>query len=210
MGFCERFIGLIFGIVSNDWYFVLISEKSYGFFKSTRGVKQRNPLSPTLFILATKELSRGLNALHWNHHFFGFGLPKWSPKINYLAYADDKIIFSSSDATSLQLIMEVLRANEVASGQLINKTKLAVCMHHSTDDEVVRKVQRITGIQRREFPFTYLGCPIFYSRRRMNYYEGLMKKILDQLQSWKGKLLSIGGRAVLISNVLQSMPIHLL
>ncbi|XP_075099099.1 uncharacterized protein LOC142175984 [Nicotiana tabacum] len=185
MGFCERFIRLIFGIVSNNWYSVLINGQPYGFFKSTRGVKQEDPLSPTLFILAAKALSRGLNALHLNLYFCGFGLPKWSPNINHLAYADDTIIFSSSDFTSVQLIMEVIYAYEVAR-QLINKSKSAVYMHHSTDDEVVRKVQRITGIQRREFPFTYLGCPIFYSRRRMNYYEGLMKKILDQLQSWKG------------------------
>lgn len=44
----------------------------------------------------------------------------------------------------------------------------------------------------------------------MDYYQGLMKKVLGKLQSWKVKLLSIGGRAVLISRVLQSMPIHLL
>lgn len=33
---------------------------------------------------------------------------------------------------------------------------------------------------------------------------------MDKLQSWKGKLLSIRGRAMLISHVVQSMPIHLL
>ncbi|XP_016492627.1 uncharacterized protein LOC107812111 [Nicotiana tabacum] len=106
--------------------------------------------------------------------------------------------------------MEVLSAYEVASGQLINKSKSTVYVHLSTNDDAVRKVQRITGIQRQDFPFTYLGCPIFYSTRRINYYEGLIKKILDQLQSWKGKLMSMGGREVLISHVLQSMTIHLL
>lgn len=65
-------------------------------------------------------------------------------------------------------------------------------------------------IGRQEFPFTYLGYPIFYARRKMIYYQGLITKVFDKLQSWKGKLLSIGGRAVLTSNVLQSMPIHLL
>lgn len=44
----------------------------------------------------------------------------------------------------------------------------------------------------------------------MDYYQGLIIKVLDKLQSWKGKLLSIRGRAILISHVLQSMPIHLL
>lgn len=85
--------------------------------------------------------------------------------------------------------------------QLINKSKSAVYLHHSASDEVVDKVQRITGISEQEFPFTYLGCPIFYTRRKMNHYQGLINKVLDKLQSWKGKLLSIGGRIVLISIV---------
>lgn len=144
-------------------------------------MKQGDPLSPTLFILAAEALSRGLNALHLNLYFCGYGLPKWSPKINHLAYADDTIIFSSSDATSLQLIIEVLYAYEAASGQLINKIKSFLYLHQSASEEVVDKVQRITGIDRHEFPFTYLGCPIMYSGRKMNHCEGLMNKILDKL-----------------------------
>nr|XP_016490008.1 PREDICTED: uncharacterized protein LOC107809826 [Nicotiana tabacum] len=84
----------------------------YGFFKSTRRVKQGDPLSPTLFILAVEALGRGLNTLHVNLYFCEFGLPK----INHLAYDDDIIIFSSSNVTSVQLVMEVLSAYEVALG----------------------------------------------------------------------------------------------
>lgn len=106
--------------------------------------------------------------------------------------------------------MEVLSSYENASGQLINKTKSAFYIHHSTREEVSAKVQTIIGIGRQQFSFTYLGYPIFYSRSRMEFYQGLISKVLDKLQGWKGKLLSIGGRAVLISHILQSMPIHLL
>ncbi|XP_070021012.1 uncharacterized protein [Nicotiana sylvestris] len=210
MRFTERLIRIVFGLVSNNWYFILINGQAHGFFKSSRRVKQGDPVSPTLFILAAEALSRGLNALHTNLYFCGFGMPKWSPKINHLAYADDMIIFSSSDETSLMLIIQVLKAYEAASGQLVSKTKSAVYLHHLTDTEVVSKVERITGIHRNDFPIIYLGCPIFYARRKLEYYQPLITKVMDKLQSWQSKLLLVGGRAVLISHVLQSMPMHLL
>ncbi|XP_075075707.1 uncharacterized protein LOC142162797 [Nicotiana tabacum] len=120
------------------------------------------------------------------------------------------IIFPSSDETSLMLIMQVLKAYENASGQLVNKTKSVVYLHHLTDMEVVSKVERIRGIHRNDFPIIYLGCPIFYAKRKLEFYQPLITKVMDKLQSWQGKLLSVGGRAVLISQVLQSMPMHLL
>ncbi|XP_075074764.1 uncharacterized protein LOC142162321 [Nicotiana tabacum] len=196
MGFTERLIGVVFGLVSNNWYSILINGQAHGFFKSSRGIKQGDPVSPTLFILAAEALSRGLNALHTNLYFCGFGMPKWSPKINHLAYADDMIIFSSSDETSLMLIMQVLKAYENASGQLVNKTKSAVYLHHLTDMEVVSKVERITGIHRNDFPIIYLGCPIFYARRKLEFYQPLITKVMDKLQSWKDKLLSVGAGTV--------------
>ncbi|XP_075088106.1 uncharacterized protein LOC142170170 [Nicotiana tabacum] len=144
MGFSEAFIGLIFNLIGNNWYFVLIIGQPNGFFKSSRGVKQGDPLSPTLFILAAEALSRGLNSLHTNLYFCGFGMPKWSPKINHLSYADDTIIFCSSDETSLRLVMEVLQAYESSSGQLVNKTKSATYLHHLTDNE--KKGRLLPGI----------------------------------------------------------------
>lgn len=44
----------------------------------------------------------------------------------------------------------------------------------------------------------------------MEFYQVLINNVLNKLHGWKVKLLSIGGRAVLISHVLQSMPIHFL
>lgn len=37
-----------------------------------------------------------------------------------------------------------------------------------------------------------------------------MKKVQNKLQAWKGKLLSFGGKFVLINHVLQSILIYLL
>ncbi|XP_075099049.1 uncharacterized protein LOC142175937 [Nicotiana tabacum] len=147
-------------------------EEATGFFKSIRGVKKCNPLSPTLFILAAGVLGRALHALYDNPYFNACVMPKWSQNINYLCYADDTIIFSSSHYGAIQLIMNVREEYENASGQK-----------------------------------SFNGIPL-YSRRKSIRTSSLKCKI--RLHSWKGKLLSIGGRAILIAHVLESMPIHLL
>lgn len=94
-------------------------------------MKQRDPLSPTLFILAIECLSTELNALHQKDRYDEYRIPKWSPYLNHLVYADDTI-FGSASRYSLELIMNTLTTYEKVSGNLIYKDKSAVIMHPHT------------------------------------------------------------------------------
>lgn len=115
-GFSKVVIDMVWRLMVNNWYSVVINRKSYGFFKSTRGLKQGDPLSPTLFVIAAEVLSRGLNSLYYDEEYIGYGLPKWSPKINHLAYADDTILFDSGYRSSVTKMMKILRSYEEFSG----------------------------------------------------------------------------------------------
>ncbi|XP_019256398.1 PREDICTED: uncharacterized protein LOC109234797 [Nicotiana attenuata] len=210
MGFGECFINMVWNLISNNWYSVMVNGQASGFFHSTRGVKQGDPLSPALFILSAEVLSRSLNKLYDDRQFRGFGMPKWSDPLNHLAYVDDTIIFASADPYSLQKIVDVLALYERTSGQLINKAKSSYYVHSKIAADLKNAVATFTGFSKGTFPFTYLGCPIFYTRRRKNYYNDLIQKVKAKLHSWKGKLLSYGGKATLISSVLQSIPTHIL
>lgn len=64
-------------------------------------------------------LSRSLNNLHRDKDYIGYRLPKWSPEINHLAYADDTILFCSRDKDSVIKVMHVLNRYERVLGQLI-------------------------------------------------------------------------------------------
>ncbi|XP_059285930.1 uncharacterized protein LOC132039470 [Lycium ferocissimum] len=138
-----------------------------------------------------KEISRALNSLYDNSLYVGYGLPKWSANINHLVYADDTIIFASAKRNSLQMIMDILKDYEAISGQLINIEKSAFYMYHKVVDRVMQDVQQVTGFTKGQFPFKYLGCPIFHPRKKKVYYQDLIKKVKDKLQSWKGKFFVI-------------------
>lgn len=116
MGFNKLVTDKIWRLVANNWYSVLINGQYYGLFHSTRGVKQGDPLSPSLFIMTVEVLSRALNNLNSLPGFKGFGLPKWSERTTHLAYTDDTIVFDSADSYSLRMIMKTLNEYEKQSG----------------------------------------------------------------------------------------------
>ncbi|XP_060216354.1 uncharacterized protein LOC132643852 [Lycium barbarum] len=208
MGFGEFLIDMVYRLISNNWYSILINGQAQGFFKSTKGVKQGDPLSPTLFIIAAECMTRALNELHKKEGYVGYGMPKWSPYINHLAYADDTIIFTSAQPHTLKLVMNTLAEYEKISGQKINKEKSA--FYQSVSQTLANSVVECTHIPRKEFLFTYLGIPIYYGRKRIAHFKEITEKIHNRLGLWTRKLLSIGGKTTLINHVLQSMPIHLL
>lgn len=160
-GFSNIIIDMVWRLISNNWYSVLINVQSHDFFNSSRGVKQGDPLSPTLFIITPEVLSRGLNRLHEDEDFRGYELPKWSPKINHLSYVDDTILFCSGDRVSVIITMNVLRDYEKISGQLINKEKSSFYLHDNTPLIAAIRLRRLSGIRQGSFPFKYQGCLVF-------------------------------------------------
>ena len=67
--------------------------KAFGLFQSSRGLKEGDPFSHTLSIIAIEVLTRILNCSFEHCDFKGFGMRKWSSQINHLSYVDDTILF---------------------------------------------------------------------------------------------------------------------
>ena len=107
-GFGERLIDMVWRLMSNVWFPVIINGASYGFFKSSRGIRQGDPLSPALFVIGAEVLSRGLNSLAAQSGFLGFTVPRGCPPVTHLAFADDVLVFANGSSSSLKDIMRLL------------------------------------------------------------------------------------------------------
>ncbi|XP_031095329.1 uncharacterized protein LOC115999629 [Ipomoea triloba] len=203
-GFSQKWVDLVDKTINNIWYSVIVNGNQCGFFHSTRGLRQGDPLSPSLFIIAAELLSSMLRDNNAN-----FSQAKGGPKVNHLSFADDMIVFTTGRGDDLRNVMHTLENYENQSGQLVNKAKSGFYLHKNVRREVVTKVKVITKFQQKDFPFTYLGCPVYMGRKNVSLFAALVDRVSTRCRGWHTKLLSQGGKAVLVKSVLQALPMHI-
>ena len=64
---------------------------------------------------------------------------------------------------------------------------------------------QIFGCKEGSFPFTYLGIPMNFHKISNKDWSKIEERFQKKLASWKGKLLWVGGRLVLLDSVLSSL-----
>ncbi|KAK6290248.1 hypothetical protein POUND7_001789 [Theobroma cacao] len=57
-------------------------------------------------------------------------------------------------------------------------------------------------------PFFYLGMPLGANLRKTSMWKLIVKRFRDRLVGWKGRMLSMGGRVILINSTLLSLPLY--
>lgn len=123
--------------------------------------------------------------------FRKFGMPRGSLKLNHLSFADDMIILCKAELATMGLITDTLEKYEKISGQKVNKEKSAIYLHHSVPGGEAVLAEVAMGILRKDFPFTYLGCPMFYRRKQKVYFQQMIQRVGFKIQAWKGNYCHI-------------------
>lgn len=94
------FIHLIMTCVTSPTFSLSINRGSHGYIKGKRGLRQGDPMSPTLFLLCMEYLSRLLHRCTTTTDF-QFHASCESQKITHPAFADDLLLFGRDDAISM-------------------------------------------------------------------------------------------------------------
>ncbi|XP_058071071.1 uncharacterized protein LOC131220116 [Magnolia sinica] len=209
-GFSTAWVAIVEGYWSSLWLSVLFNGESSGFFKSGRGLRQGDPLSPSLFILGLEALSRGLSALIPSIRCQPFRSTRFTPTISHILFADDTMIFTNSGARSVRNLMSFLQGFSRVSGLKINSAKSCLISSSKMPSSRIRKLEGLTGFARLPPYFTYLGVPRSIGRLRSSYFQPLVDKILSHISGWKARFLNQAARSVPIKHVLAGIPIHTL
>ncbi|KAL3504062.1 hypothetical protein ACH5RR_033903 [Cinchona calisaya] len=108
--------------------------------------------------------------------------------------------------------MNLLETYQQGFGQRINPSKSLLILPSSFCMSAVQVMEEIIDIKHKELSLPYMGCILYKGRRQICQYkyQYLTEKIHNRLADLKHKLLSLGGRLILIKHVLSSIPIHAL
>jgi hypothetical protein len=92
-------------------------------FKHTRGIRQDEPISPYLFLLAAEGLSCLLKSCGQSSDLSGIQVAPSAPAVNHLSFVDDNLLFFKGSRQGAEAVSNLLESYYQASGQRINKKK---------------------------------------------------------------------------------------
>lgn len=131
-----------------------------GSFRSARGVKQGDPLSLLLFVLAQQVLSHNIKTRIFASLITNYKVGWGEMSISHLLHVDDVLISGMAQKLLWNNLCRSYRHIKKSSGQLISPSKSGFYVH----DKFQRRasvISHVTWLNRCCFPFTYLGIPIF-------------------------------------------------
>ncbi|KAJ9675647.1 hypothetical protein PVL29_024530 [Vitis rotundifolia] len=211
MGFGEKWIRWIRWCISTASFSILINGTPTGFFQSSRGLRQGDPLSPYLFVIAMEVFSVFLKRAVEGGFLSGCrvkGRREEGVLISHLLFVDDTLVFCNPSQDHLTYLSWLLMWFEAVSGLRINLEKselIPVGRVENMDDLAWDFGYRVGSL-----PTTYLGMPLGAPFKSITVWDGVEERFRRRLFLWKRQYLSKGGRATLIRSMLSNLPIYLM
>ncbi|WMV09233.1 hypothetical protein MTR67_002618 [Solanum verrucosum] len=211
MGFGAKWVNWVKFCISTVKFSILVNGGPEGFFNAQRGIRQGDPMSPFLFILAMEGLNSVVKVAITNGWIRGFEVAKNNNQrmeITHLQYADDTLIFCGAEEEQLKYLRVILILFEAISGLHINWRKSHIYpINHVPDMELLAI---ILGGEVGNLPTIYLGMPLGAKSNSKGIWDSVLEKCEKKLTGWKSQYLSLGGRLTLINAVLDALPTYML
>ena len=138
----------------------------------------------------------------------GVSICRGCPRVTHLFFADDSLFFCKAESAEVSKFVEVLKLFEATSGQKINMDKSSVTFSQNTPVETRRKVLEMLGPMDELRQGKYLGLPSVIGKSKNQVFAEIKEKVGKKLSRWKEKMLSVGGKEVLIKAVTQAIPTY--
>jgi len=187
---------------------ILVNGSPTDEFALKRGLRQGDPLSPFLFLLAAEGFHVLMESLSHNNLFAGYKVGNnVSTVVSHLQFADDTLILGEKSWANIRSLRAVLILFQELSGLKVNFSK-SLLVGMNVPRSWLSEADMVLKCKVSSIPFMYLGLPIGGNARRLDFWEPVIKRIQARLWGWSSKFLSLGGRLVLLKSVLSSLPVY--
>ncbi|XP_074297338.1 uncharacterized protein LOC141628049 [Silene latifolia] len=210
MGFDRAWIARVMDCVSTVSFSVLVNGHPSETFVPSRGLRQGDPLSPYFFILCAEVLSSLMRRAVEMNSLHGVRVSSNAPPISHLLFADDSIFFMRANEQEAEVVKDILRKYEQASGQLVSLDKTTVSFSKGIPVQKRNNLATRLGIAEVAEHDRYLGLPTVVGRSKKVLTDILRDKLSKILSGWRGKILSRAGKEVLIKAVANSLPTYVM
>lgn len=205
-GFGERWRKWVQEILSSATSQVLLNGTPGKTVHCLRGVRQGDPLSPLMFVLAADFLQSLINKgkdMGLLHLPIQMEANKDFPVVQY---ADDTLIIAEGDTRQLLFLKSVITTFSEATGLKVNYRK-SMMLPVNMSEERLEFLARTFGCSKGTFPFTYLGLPLSISKPLVQDYLPLINKCERRLGTISS-FMSQAGRLELTNAVFTALPTY--
>ncbi|KAM0875267.1 hypothetical protein ACQ4PT_036950 [Festuca glaucescens] len=204
MGFSARWRDWISLLLASASSSVLLNGAAGRPILHRHGLRQGDPISPLLFILALDPLHRILEKATMLGAVSP--LPVREARLCTSLYADDAIIFLNPARQEVVALLQLLQSFGSATGLQINVAKCVVSTIRCEGLELDDILQPFEG-ERATFPIKYLSLPLTLGRLLYVHLQPILDRARSHLAAWRGKWVNVGGRKQLVSSVLSTLSI---
>jgi hypothetical protein len=164
MGFPDVWLQWIRSILVSGSSAVLLNGVPGKKFNCRRGVRQGDPLSPLLFVLAAELLQVIMNRAS-SLGLLRRPIPQPDEDFPIVQYADDTLLIMEADARQLFFLKGILHSFSESTGLRVNYRKSQI-IPINVVPEKMKILANTFGCQIGSLPFTYLGLPMGTTRPR--------------------------------------------
>ena len=206
----QRLLNLIsvtfWSCITSPKFSVNINGELEGFFPNVRGLRQGDPISPYLFVMAMEVLTLIVQHNIRSNCKFKYHWRCKKVKLCQLTFADDLLMFCHGDISSVSTLKMAIDQFKWVSGLQANPTKSNLFMA-AIQPQDMEQIKLIFGFPVGCLPIKYLGVPLISTRLKTTHYTTLIEKIESRVKGWTNRFLSYAGRLQLIISVLSNMHV---